>query len=399
MILDRAKMAADARADPPVRLRAAPAADAALGVFETMLVRDGPGSAPGAPHRTAGRQRSRAVPSRARAADTGARVASAAAGHALARLRIEVVPRPGEPPAVGFDTSALADADVGCAGEATLATVGVAGGNGAHKLIDRSWLRQIEAHVGAGARALLVSRSGALLETTRANVLLLRDGALATPPLDGSILPGVVRGAVLAHAERLGIAAHELPLTLERLRDADMVLLSGSLRLLERARAPWEASQRGGRGAPERGARHRYGVAMSGHPRRRGLILSHGDEAPAALLEEWLSEHGCEYVVHDVTQKAAAVARGLQLRRLAGLGAVGHQGRSALGRGGDRAAARRDRGRDPGARGVLRRAGAVDRAGRRGDAGGQSRRSAGSSWPSASTRCRPARGFTGTTSS
>jgi para-aminobenzoate synthetase/4-amino-4-deoxychorismate lyase len=117
----------------------------------------------------------------------------------------------------------------------------VAGGNGGHKLIDRSWLREIEAHVdidadaGVGVRALLVSRSGALLETTRANVLLLRGGALATPPLDGSILPGVVRAAVLAHAQRLGIDAHELPLTLEHLRDADMVLLSGSLRLLERA--------------------------------------------------------------------------------------------------------------------------------------------------------------------
>jgi GMP synthase-like glutamine amidotransferase len=42
----------------------------------------------------------------------------------------------------------------------------------------------------------------------------------------------------------------------------------------------------------------RYGVPVSA---RRGLILSHGDEAPAALLEEWLTEHDCEYEVHDVT--------------------------------------------------------------------------------------------------
>ncbi len=46
-----------------------------------------------------------------------------------------------------------------------------------------------------------------------------------------------------------------------------------------------------------------YLVAMSESVStgRRGLILSHGDEAPAALLEEWLDEHGCDYVVHDVT--------------------------------------------------------------------------------------------------
>ncbi len=221
---------------PQFHFAPAPAADLSLGVFETMLVRDG---------RVLRLERHlarlavsvRALYRAELPADTGARLASAAVGAPLARLRIEIVPRPGEPPALRLETSALAEADAGAGEEATLVTVGVAGGNGAHKLIDRSWLRQVEAHAGAGERALLVSRSGALLETTRANVLLLRDGALATPPLDGSILPGVVRGAVIAHAQRLGIVAGELPLTLERLRDADMVLLSGSLRLLERANA------------------------------------------------------------------------------------------------------------------------------------------------------------------
>jgi GMP synthase-like glutamine amidotransferase len=59
---------------------------------------------------------------------------------------------------------------------------------------------------------------------------------------------------------------------------------------------------------------------MSGHPRRRGLILSHGDEAPAALLEEWLSEHGCEYVVHDVTKQALPSLEGFSF--IASLGSV-----------------------------------------------------------------------------
>jgi para-aminobenzoate synthetase/4-amino-4-deoxychorismate lyase len=222
------------RPTPQLDFAAPPAADPALGVFETMLVRDG---------RVQRLERHLArlaasVHALYRAelgSDLGARVAGAAAGHALARLRVEVVPRSGEGPAVSLDLAALAAPDAGSAEEATVVTVGVAGGNGPHKLIDRSWLRQIEAEAGGGGQALLVSRSGELLETTRANVLLLRGGALATPPLDGSILPGVVRGAVLAHAERLGIAAREIPLTLEHLHDSDMVLLSGSLRLLERA--------------------------------------------------------------------------------------------------------------------------------------------------------------------
>jgi para-aminobenzoate synthetase/4-amino-4-deoxychorismate lyase len=223
---------------PQFDFAAPPAADRALGVFETMLVRDG---------RVAHLERhlerllasARALYRAELPADTGARAVGAAAGHELARLRIAVVPQPREPPTVGFDLAELSAADIGWGEEATLVTVAVTAGNGRHKLIDRSWLREIETHVGAGAgadavRALLVAPSGELLETTRANVLLLRGGALATPPLDGSILPGVVRGAALAHAERLGIDAHELPLTLEHLRDADMALLSGSLRLLER---------------------------------------------------------------------------------------------------------------------------------------------------------------------
>ena len=35
----------------------------------------------------------------------------------------------------------------------------------------------------------------------------------------------------------------------------------------------------------------------------RGLILCHGDDGPAGLLGEWLTEHGCRYEVHDVTKR------------------------------------------------------------------------------------------------
>ena len=52
---------------------------------------------------------------------------------------------------------------------------------------------------------------------------------IATPPLDGSILPGVTRDVLLERARRAGIPAHELPLTLADLQDADAVLLTGSL--------------------------------------------------------------------------------------------------------------------------------------------------------------------------
>jgi para-aminobenzoate synthetase/4-amino-4-deoxychorismate lyase len=220
--------------EPPLDFAAvcAPAAD--LGVFETLLVIDG---RPHLASRHLARLRAsvRVLYGAALPAGLGAALAEAAEGHSLARLRVKALPHGASPPAIEIEIAPLDRAAVLPVADVTLMAVRVRGGAGAHKLIDRSWFEQIEGLAGAGVRPLLVNRSDELLETTRANVFLLRDGVLATPPLDGSILPGVVRAAVLEHARRLGIDARELPLTLAQLREADVVLLSGSLALLARA--------------------------------------------------------------------------------------------------------------------------------------------------------------------
>jgi para-aminobenzoate synthetase / 4-amino-4-deoxychorismate lyase len=221
--------------DPQINFELVPEADVVLGVFETVLVEDGQARELRR-HLERLRVSVRVLYGVSVPDGIEAQVADAAAGHVLARLRIDVAPGAIGPPTVGIecaalDPAALAPADV------ELATVRVPAGFGPHKLVDRCWLEQIEASAGADVRPLLCSPAGALLETTRANVFLLRDGELATPPLDGSILPGVMRAVLLEQARRLDIAAHERPLTLDDLRAADVVLLSGSLRLLERARS------------------------------------------------------------------------------------------------------------------------------------------------------------------
>jgi para-aminobenzoate synthetase/4-amino-4-deoxychorismate lyase len=220
--------------DPQIDFAPAPAADVALGVFETVLVEDGRARELRR-HLERLRASVRVLYGVSVPEGVEAQVADAAAGHALARLRIDVVPAT-EVPTVGIECAAL-DPDVGAPGDVAIATVRVVAGFGPHKLVDRCWLEQIEAAAGGHVRPLLLSAAGALLETTRANVFLLRDGELETPPLDGSILPGVMRAVLLEQARRLDIAAHERPLTLDDLRAADVVLLSGSLRLLERARS------------------------------------------------------------------------------------------------------------------------------------------------------------------
>ena len=49
------------------------------------------------------------------------------------------------------------------------------------------------------------------------NVFCVRDGVLLTPPLSGSILPGVTRASILELAPRLGMKAEERPIAIDEL--------------------------------------------------------------------------------------------------------------------------------------------------------------------------------------
>jgi len=204
-----------------------PEADASRGVFETILV------VAGRPHELESHlarldHSARALYGAPLADGLAAELAQAAHGHALVRMRVDHVPGAAPQVAVSPFEELLPER------AAAIEPVLVAGGFGAHKLADRSWLEEIEASSeGEGARPLLVTTAGELLETTRANVFLERGGALATPPLDGAILPGVVRSLVIALARRLRIAIAERPLSVADLEAADAVLLTSSLRLLE----------------------------------------------------------------------------------------------------------------------------------------------------------------------
>jgi para-aminobenzoate synthetase/4-amino-4-deoxychorismate lyase len=219
--------------DSQVEFATAPVADVSLGVFETLLVADG--TAVELPRHLARLATSlHELYGRSLPGALHEQIAAAARGRALARLRVDVGPArnpEGEIAVEDLDAAVVMNER-----ECELVTVSVVAGFGAHKLADRGWLEQIEAAAADGVRPLLVTRAGALLETTRANVFLLRGGVAATPPLDGSILPGVTRDVLLERARSAAIPVHELPLTLADLRDADAVVLTSSLRVIECAR-------------------------------------------------------------------------------------------------------------------------------------------------------------------
>jgi len=76
-------------------------------------------------------------------------------------------------------------------------------------------LRQARA---AGAHeALTVDRDGFVIEGASSNVFAVKAGAVATPPLDAGILPGVTRAVVLELARAAGLPVRE-----ERLRPGDL---------------------------------------------------------------------------------------------------------------------------------------------------------------------------------
>jgi para-aminobenzoate synthetase/4-amino-4-deoxychorismate lyase len=108
--------------------------------------------------------------------------------------------------------------------------------SGAHKLADRGWLERTEAELG-DAVPLLVGADGAVLEAGRANVFAILDGALATPPVDGRILPGTARAATVELAGELGIEVAARPLTLDDLRRSGEVFLTSSVRGIRPARS------------------------------------------------------------------------------------------------------------------------------------------------------------------
>lgn len=78
--------------------------------------------------------------------------------------------------------------------------------------------------------ALLTDADDHVLEASAANVFAVVDDELVTPPVDGSILPGVTRQVVLEVAAELGLPVRERALPIAELRTAREAMLTASTR-------------------------------------------------------------------------------------------------------------------------------------------------------------------------
>jgi len=206
--------------------RPVPRPDAALGVFTTVLARDGVAVAGDLHLARLGRSVEElfGLPLPPGAQERLDEVAARSLEPARVRLSI----RPGDSGrlVLDVDRSAL-PAPV----PVRLRSVVLPGGLGVHKWLDRRMLNSLAAAAAApGELALLVDLDGLVLEASRASVFIVEGAALATPPLDGRILPGVTRSRLIGVA---GSDVREEPVSLERLRSADGILLTGALRGVE----------------------------------------------------------------------------------------------------------------------------------------------------------------------
>lgn len=84
-----------------------------------------------------------------------------------------------------------------------------------------------EARACGADEALLLDPDGTVSEASGANVFMVRDGALFTPPCT-SALEGITRDTVLVLANRLGLRAAERAITRDELYGADEVFLTGT---------------------------------------------------------------------------------------------------------------------------------------------------------------------------
>lgn len=91
-----------------------------------------------------------------------------------------------------------------------------------------SMLVVAEARRHGYAEGIVLDVDGYVSEGSGENVFFVKDGALLTPPIGASILPGITRGFVIRLAKDRGIPVLEQKLTREMLYVSDEVFMTGT---------------------------------------------------------------------------------------------------------------------------------------------------------------------------
>jgi branched-chain amino acid aminotransferase len=91
-----------------------------------------------------------------------------------------------------------------------------------------SQLIKMEAILDGYAEGIALNSGGLISEGSGENIFVVRDGAVTTPPLSSSVLPGITRDSVIRLLGEMDIKLVEEPLPRESLYLADEVFFTGS---------------------------------------------------------------------------------------------------------------------------------------------------------------------------
>ena len=105
----------------------------------------------------------------------------------------------------------------------TLPSIAKAGAN-----YMNSQLIRMEALANGYAEGIALDTNGYVSEGSGENIFVVRDGAIHTPPLASSVLPGITRSSVMTLCEDLGIPIREQMIPREMLYIADEVFFTGT---------------------------------------------------------------------------------------------------------------------------------------------------------------------------
>jgi para-aminobenzoate synthetase/4-amino-4-deoxychorismate lyase len=166
--------------------------------------------------------------------DIGAQVMGTAAGRGGSqRLRVRAYPTSSGGLQTEISISDAAEAFCGADGpRVTLVPSVLPEGLGPHKWHDRSVLEDTRTslRLSGGEQLLLVDVDGAVLETEHANLFAFCGGVVRTPPVDGRILAGTTREAVIRLAALEGFEVSQAPLAFSELETAAEVFTTSSIR-------------------------------------------------------------------------------------------------------------------------------------------------------------------------
>jgi branched-chain amino acid aminotransferase len=89
-------------------------------------------------------------------------------------------------------------------------------------------LVKMEALANGLAEGISLTTDGMIGEGSGQNIFLVRDGTLYTPPINGTILPGITRNSIMTLAQDAGIPVREVDMPRDMLYVADEIFFSGT---------------------------------------------------------------------------------------------------------------------------------------------------------------------------